>query len=236
MNRKNLRNILTTAALAAAASFAATRDAQAVPVTGVYTEDPRCDAIPSQTLTHELGEIQFFPLNEALIINVSPAPFTVCVPDDGIQNDWIVDIQNVSGQAWTNLFFVGDLGLTVGNADGNMIDVVNAPGVVTDAFRIDGTVTVGLNNNLLGESQIVDEILAPGENWRFTVSNYADAAGTAPPPLFRLPGVFAGSEPFNGTASISTASILANPVPEPTTIGAAIVAAAALLMRRPAKG
>jgi hypothetical protein len=160
----------------------------AVPITGVYNEDPRCDIVPSQTLTHELGEQQFFPVNESIAVQVSHATFTVCVPDDGIANDWIIQMTNTSGVAWQNLFFVADLGLTIGNADGNMIDVVGAPGVVTDAFRIDGTVTPGVNNNLLGESGAVDEIFSPGETWRFTVSNYFDPAGTAPAPMFRNPG------------------------------------------------
>jgi hypothetical protein len=220
----------TILAIAACGAIAAST-AQAVPILGVYNEDPRCDVVPTQTLTHELGEVQFFPLNEAFTVNISPAPFTVCVPDDGIANDWIVDMQNVSGIAWTNLFFVADLGLTIGNADGNVIDVVNAPGVVADAFRIDGTVTAGVNNNLLGESFVADEIFAPGENWRFTVSNYFDPAGTAPPPIFRVPGKFAGSEPYPNSAG-STASIIATPVPEPSTLVALLLPLGALLLRR----
>src|SRR3954451_18393078 len=73
----------------ATASLLATK-AYAVPITGVYVEDQRCDPIPSQTLSHELGEKQFFPINESFTTFVSPATFTVCVPDDGIANDWIV--------------------------------------------------------------------------------------------------------------------------------------------------
>ena len=220
---KNLITLAATTALLTAAKLT-----HAVPILGVYNEDPRCDAIPSQTLTHELGEVQFFPLNEAITVNISAAPFTVCVPDDGIANDWIIDMQNVSGIAWTDLFFVADLGLTIGNADGNVIDPVNAPGVAVDAFRID---SLGINANLLGESQIADNIFAPGENWRFTVSNYFDPAGTAPAPRFRIPGFFGGSEPFPNAAG-STASILANPVPEPSAVVALALPAMALLMRR----
>ncbi|MBC8108763.1 MAG: hypothetical protein H7Z14_19420 [Anaerolineae bacterium] len=222
---------LSILSLAAASTLVATQMSYAVPVVAVYNEDQRCDPVISQTLSHELGEQQFFPLNESFNAFVSPATFTVCVPDDNIANDWIVQITNTSGIAWQNLFFVADLGLTIGNADGNMIDVIGAPGVTTDAFRIDGTVTLGLNNNLLNESGAVDEIFAPGETWRFNVSNYFDAAGTAPAPAFRIPGKFAGSEPYV-VPPFSTASIVATPVPEPSALFAIVLPAAALLMRR----
>jgi hypothetical protein len=228
MTHNRFRNRVLAAAATPVLVVAFAHVARAVPVTAVYLEDPRCDPIPQQTLSHELGEVAFFPLNEAFIPNVSPANFTVCVPDDGIANDWIVDIINVSGTPWTNLFFVADLGLTVGNADGNMIDVVNAPGVVTDAFRID---SVGINPNLLGESQVADGIFAPGESWRFNVSNYFDPAGTAPAPRFRAPGVFAGSEPYPNAAG-STASIVAIPIPEPGCLAGAGIAAALFMRRR----
>jgi hypothetical protein len=227
--KRTTKNLLSLAA--AGAMLVTAKFGYAFPVTAVYVEDQRCDNIPNQTLTHELGEVQFFPMNEAFQVNVSPATFTVCVPDDGIANDWIVDILNVSGIAWQDMFFVADLGLTIGNADGNMIDVVNAPGVTVDAFRID---SLGVNANLLGESQVADNVFAPGESWRFTVSNYFDAAGTAPPPIFRNLGKFAGSEPYVVPA-FSTASIVATPVPEPSTIAAIVLPALALLMRRRAR-
>jgi hypothetical protein len=228
MTRIKHTKFLTNTAIATSMALAAAHIASAVPVTGQYLEDPRCDTIPSQTLSHELGAAAFFPINEAFTVQTSAATFTVCVADDLITNDWIVQMTNVSGQAWTNLFFVGDLGMKVGNADGNMIDVIGAPGVATDAFRIDA---VGLNPNLLGESILADGIFAPGETWRFNVSNFAAPNGGSPPPLFHTPGVFAGSSPLS-TPPVSTASILAVPVPEPSTFGALGVAAAALLMRR----
>ena len=232
MSRTNLRNLISSAAACGLALCAVANRADAVPINGLYIEDSRCDPIPTQSLTHELGNAAIFPPNEAILVQVTPANFTVCVPDDLIANDWVVSITNVSGIAWQDLFFVADLGLTVGNADGNMVDVVLAPGVTTDAFRIDGTVTNGINNNLLGESfGPADEIFAPGETWRFAVSNFFDPAGSAPPPVFNIPGKFAGSELFVGQGS--SASILANPVPEPGIVGIVGLVAGALLMRRP---
>jgi hypothetical protein len=88
-----------------------------------------------------------------------------------------------------------------------------------------------LNNNLLGESGVVDEILSPGEQWRFAVSNFGpfNAAVGPVPPTFLTPGVFAGS---STATQFTTASILATPVPEPTTLGALGLIAAVLLMGR----
>jgi hypothetical protein len=232
MKPNTLRKVLSTSTIVAAGIALGASAAQAFPVTAVYTEDPRCDAIPQQTLSHELGEAGFFPINESLQISVSPATFTVCVPNDNVQNDWIVQIINVSGQAWTNLFFNGNLGTTVGNADGVILDVINAPGVITDAFRIDGTVTPGVNNNLLNESGAVDEILSPGESWRFNVSNFVGPGAGSPPPFFRTPGLFAGSAPLNA-ALPDSASILAIPVPEPSVITVIGAIGGALLLRRP---
>jgi hypothetical protein len=122
--------------------------------------------------------------------------------------------------------------MRIGNADGNMIDIVGAPGVVTDAFRIDGTVTPGINNNLLFESGAVDEIFSPGETWRFNVSNFAGPGGISPPPILNTPGKFAGSDPIV-VPPINTASILAIPVPEPATTSLILLGAGALLLRRP---
>jgi hypothetical protein len=225
--KRTTKTLLTLAATSTL--LTAVKVTHAVPVTGVYVEDQRCDPIPNQTLSHELGEVGFFPQNEAFLVNVSPATFTVCVPDDGIANDWIVDMINVSGIAWMDLFFVADLGMTIGNADGSVFDAANAPNVLSDAFRID---SFGINPNLLGESQLADGIFSPGESWRFTVSNFSGPAGTPPfPPIFHTPGKYAGSDPIV-IPPTNTASILANPVPEPSAIFAIALPAAALLMRR----
>jgi hypothetical protein len=221
---------LLTAAATTLLSLTAANTSRAVPVTGVYFEDARCDVIPQQTLSHELGEGGFFPINESFKVNsVSAATFTVCVPDDNQANDWIVDILNTSGTAWTNVFFVADDQMFVGNADGTMFDPAGPPGIApTDAFRID---SFGINPNLLGESMVNDGIFAPGESWRFNVSNFFHASGAALPPIFQRPGIFANSETVNA-AIPGTASILAIPIPEPSTIGALTVAACAILMQR----
>jgi hypothetical protein len=203
----------------AALSIFAPRTAGAVPVNGFYAEDGRCDAVPSQTLTHEIGDNSVFPIDESLLIFVSQTPPTyACVGDDGAPNDFVVQITNLSNYQYSDLFLVMDTGITFGNADGNVIDVVNAPGVTADAMRIDGTVTVtGINDNLIGESGTVDELLDPGETWRFVVTNVIFPASYPPTLQFDSVGGFSGS---SAGFPPSTASILANqhPVPEPSTV------------------
>ena len=229
MSRKTYINL---ALLTAAGVGLAAQNAHAVPVSGLYLEDPRCDVVPTHALTHELGEVTAFPINEAFSSLFQPTNTVICVPDDLIQNDWRVEIRNLSGIAWKDLFFVADLGMTVGNSDGSMIDTVNAPGVTSDAFRIDGTVTPGVNSNLYFESITANEIFEPGESWRFLVTNFFDPAGTSPPPTFVTPGLFAGSSPWFVGAP-GSASILATPViPEPNALAALAIIGGALLMRR----
>jgi hypothetical protein len=232
MNRNNLRNLITTASIASASLLLSARSASAVPINALYTDDPRCDAIPSQIPTHELGDLATFPQNEAIRMTPTPVTFTVCVQNDGLANDWVVDMINLSGQSWKNLFFVCDHNVTVGNADGSMQDTVGAPNILTDAFKIDGTVTPGINNNLLTESINADEIFQPGEIWRFAVSNYmaVDSTGVFQAPLNVTPGLFAGSTNFPATPG--NCSILASPVPEPGTMSLVAIGASALLLRR----
>lgn len=216
-NSRSFRNSFGKGALALAAlapMFTGAPDAaHAFPVNGVYNEDPRCDTIPSQSLFHEIGDFNVFPIDESLQIVVGAQQTYACVGDDGAPNDFFVQITNVSPYAYVDLFLVADVGITIGNADGNVIDVVNAPGVISDAFKIDGTVTItGINDNLIGESGTIDEVLDPGETWRFIVTNVIFPANVPPTLIFDSVGGFAGSS--GGT---STASILGNQVPEPST-------------------
>jgi hypothetical protein len=46
--------------------------ASAIPVNGLYTDDPRCDSHPTQNLPHEIGETTAFPIDERISVVVSP--------------------------------------------------------------------------------------------------------------------------------------------------------------------
>lgn len=227
MQRQQLlrTSILSVAGLAAAAS-----SARAVPVSGQFVDDSRCDTLPTIDLTHELGDVNTFPINEAIGVVTQPASFTVCVPDDGLANDWLVEIRNLSGIPWVDLFFVVDFGASLGNADGYIVDVLNAPTPTADAMRIDGTVTLGGNANLISESMGINEIFEPGEVWVFNVSNFNNNASVNDPPILLSPGVFAGSSPLGQFPGNS--SILANPIPEPGALALTACGAATLLLHR----
>jgi len=134
---------------------------------------------------------------------------------------------NLSNIAYKDLFFVADEGIAVGNADGVMFNAASAADPPTDAFRIDGTLTVtGGNDNLVGESGALDEIFSPGESWTFLLTNFGT---TGAAPIFGSIGLFgAGS----GAAPGSNASILATPVPEPVTMMLIAPVALAALRRK----
>ncbi len=206
--------LLAAVAFLFAVPFGLAPSASAVPVDGFYVEDPRCDPIPDQPLPHEIGEIAF-PIDELIEVVIVPGT-PICVPDDGIPNDFLVRMTNLSPFPYINLFFVADDFGLVGNADGTVFDFADPALVPTDAFRIDGTVTVtGLNDNLIFESLVFDEIFSPGETWEFLVTNFGP-----PPPLVGPPPVFDSVGAFAGTSAgfpPSTASILATQVPEPST-------------------
>lgn len=204
-----------------------TSPATAVPVNGHYHDEPHCDPVADTQLTHELGDITFgFPIDEGIYMEAAPTTQTICVPDDGISNDWIVRMVNASPIAWVDLFFVADENYTVGNYDGGVADLSAIPAYYSNAFRIDGTVTVtGGNDNLLFESGTLDEVFEPGEEWTFLVSNFS-ASG---PPVFGSIGAFSLT---SATNSLSNASILANPVPEPATMLITLIGGVSVAVRR----
>lgn len=228
MKRQSLKNVLIAAATIA---MSGSTIAGANPVAGQFVNDPRGDAIADLMLNREIGDNTLFPIGDAIFYHDHRAIATVGVADDGIANDWLVHMTNVSGLPFRDLFFVADAGATIGNADGTIEDMLGAPGQRNDAFRIDA---LGSNPNLLTESIAADGIFQPGEEWEFTVTNFGTGSNSFPPALIS-PGVFSGSSPmqsFGGTNS----SILGITVPEPSTLSIfALMALASLRRRRTAK-
>ena len=203
--------------------------ASAVPVSASYVDLSACDNHGSQLLKHELGDASVFPIDEAIIVSAVLAPdpghFT-CASDNGQIDEWRVQITNISPYDYRDLFFVVDAGLGFSNVDGLIEDLAN-PGF-TEAFKIDGTVTPGVNNALVFESGPVDEVFQSGETWEFLVTNF-DGTPFSPAPLFNSPGGFSLS---SGGGPPSNASIVANLVPEPASLGLLLIGGCAIFGRR----
>ncbi len=188
----------------------------AVPMTGVFVPDPlHCDGpnLTDYTLTHELGDgpaANPFPIDERISVTVTPSSDPTlfqCEGDDGIANDYIVRMQNVSPKTWMDLYFVTDeFGSILGQYDGFMLNPAFPNDPSTPAFRIDGTITPGVHNPLRSESVIPDELFTPGEIWEFGIVNFN--GGT---PSFGSIGFGASGLPNPD----SNVSILANPAPIP---------------------
>ena len=204
----------------------ATAPAVAEPIQGLFVDDPNhCDSYADYNLTHELGDSAVFPADESIFYDAKNMDVFVCVPDDGISNDYEIRMQNLSGVAWEDVTFVVDEGVNfaLGNYDGSVVDLTSATGDSTLAFRID---SVGGNNPLVYESMTADNIWEIGEFWTVHVTNFGDGSQT---PVFDSLGVFGVG---SGGFPPSTASILANVVPEPATMGLLAIGAAAVIRRR----
>jgi len=179
--------------------FGVTQSAYANPISEFFLDDMRCDGLFDHPVSEELGVNPAFPgdfpVAEEITSSLEPG-VVICVAGDGDPtNDYNVTITNVSPFDYIDVFFVGDIGVTIGNADGAMC------GGMCDAFLID---PFGVNPNLISESFSSDGIFESGETWEFIVTDFV-TPGPPLPPTFGSLGVG-----VSGPIPSSTASILAN--------------------------
>lgn len=185
--------------------------AGANPVLTTYTDELNCDSLITRQFDEELGNnVGFtgnFPGDEEILVQSSLVEFATCGHAADFENDWVVDITNVTPYDFEDLFFVVNTDLSFANYDGKIKESA-AVGEGGLAMRIDGTVTSGINNPLISESFNVDEIFESGETWSFLV---VDFSAGADPGNFTSLGVAHAGGP-------STASIVAiQVIPEPTS-------------------
>ena len=111
----------------------------------------------------------------------------------------LVSITNLNAIAFSAVWYVADYDTTLTNEDGKVLGTVSA-------FRIDA---VGINTPLVAESGAFDGIFAPGETWTFIIQDYFNTFGISAAAINSvcLPSAGLGSR----------GSIVALPVPEPTT-------------------
>lgn len=197
--------------------------AAANPVNGNYFDGPDCDVHGNLRAIEELGEGPLFPADELISTVWTTTNQRACpVTDDPNFPNVLVEMTNLSGLYWNNLFYVADLDTSISNVDG-FADSAAAPGAVGQAFRIDA---LGSNRNLIFESMTADGIFEPGEIWGFIIQDYANAAGL--PPSF-------GSLDFAGGSSFgpdSTGSIVQFVVPAPGSLALLGLGGMACIRRR----
>jgi hypothetical protein len=212
-----------SALLFAAASAVSTSSVHGVPTIVQSIETPSCDLLPNLVFVDELGNPPFFPQNELISSSSNLTALSACPASDNASiPNRLVRIQNLSGIAWQELYYVADPaaaglpGTTLSNEDG----FVNSG----QAFRID---RLGMNRPLVAENGIVDGIFQPGEIWRFVIDDYVSGAGLMP---HSFDSIGVGNLSPGGPSSGSIIAV----IPEPGTI-TCIAAGLFLLTRRRAR-
>ena len=193
------------------------------PVFVVSADTPTCDvlAIPgSPVVLEELGDpAGGFPAGEQIGVATAPSTYSPCssVPDNALLPNALVSITNLNATAFSAVWYIADYDTTLTNEDGKVLGAVSA-------FRIDA---VGVNTPLVAESGAADGIFSPGETWDFVIQDYFNSFG--------LPASAINSVGLPSAGLGSSGSIVALPVPEPTTaslIGLGLLGMA-LARRRP---
>lgn len=131
----------------------------------VYTEpDPRQDSWILEGQVEELG-IGFPPDEEILAHEVPWNGHRPC-PQDFQGAAVQVEIVNLTGRDWAELYYVADEQTSISNMD-ELVGDMSFPGT-KEAFKIDA---VGLNTPLVFESMNQDGIFEAGEAWQFVIQD-----------------------------------------------------------------
>ncbi len=206
----------------------------ALPVKVVHIDTPQCDPlfIPSEGV-HEIGDVGVFPSDEALFAtDQGPSNFIPCPPmNDTTLPDPVVEMRNLSGRDWLEVWYVANRDTTITNFDGEANDSLSAP--VHEAFRIDNDASDpgGSHHPLIFESLTPDGIWEIGEVWRFVLQDYSNTLGLPPSALDSL-GVGDASSPSAAGTVSSSGSIIAIPIPEPSTCLLVAIAFGVVILRR----
>ena len=211
---------IATASAALALSLLSAGRVFSSPTTVTHADIPDCDVLIVPTNVDELGRF-VFPANELIAAQTLGQISYIACPADALPGNIStrVEITNLTGQQWTDVWYVGNPETTFTNTDG----VVNG----MHAFKIDSGIGQ-FNNSLIFESGPVDGIWQNGEIWEFVIDGYINTAGLQPhqfdqvgvPDVFPIP-------------PIASANIIAvNVVPEPSSLALLTLGAIAPLRRR----
>jgi hypothetical protein len=178
--------------------------ASAIPMAVTVVTQGACDPLVVPSAVEELGS--GFPVGEAIgtTAGVDTNNFVVCAgTDDSSGVDVVVGIENLTGIAFSSVWYVANPETSFTNADGTVNGGL--------ALRIDHD---GVNTPLLSAScfgcSTTDTILSPGEGWAFIIKNYSNTLGLSADAIM-TPGV------PDASGGPSSGSIIAIPVPEPTS-------------------
>lgn len=204
--------------------------AMASPAKVVHINTPQCDDLFIPFEVDEIGDFLEFPPDEALAhfdrgLTADPS----CpAHDQTFIPNVLVEIRNLTGKAWTDVWYVADQETTITNFDGE----ANASGFapVQEAFRIDA---IGVNRPLVFESVTVNGIWDIGETWVFILQDYTNSLGLPPDAITSI-GVGNGSLPPATGIVDSSGSIIA--VPEPGSLALLSLGAAAAFRRSGGRG
>lgn len=193
------------------------------PVNVITYPDPRQDTWVLDGEYEELGIN--FPADELIL-----AQEVAWEGHDPCPTDWQgaiwpnaqVQIVNLTGKAWAELYYVADPETFLTNVD-ELVDDANAPtGMGTLSFQIDWG---GNNTPLVFESMNQDGIFEVGEIWEFVIQEYNNTLGLSAAAL----GSFGVSYASQGDP-ISSGSIVA--IPEPSVVALLGISALGLFIRR----
>lgn len=192
----------------------------ALPVNVVHVDTPDCDPlfIPNMDV-HEIGDVGVFPSDEALFAtDQGVSSFGPCPPTNSPNiADPIVEIRNLSGRDWIEVWYVANPETTITNFDGEANDAAFAP--LNEAFRIDNDIKDpgGIHHPLIFESMTPDGIWEAGESWRFILQDYTNSLGYLPSAINSL-GVGSASAVGPVGSITSSGSIIGiTEIPEPST-------------------
>jgi hypothetical protein len=223
---------LTTSLIVAATSIIVTSQVYAVPTQMVHIDTPLCDTLFIPDSVHELGDVGVFPANEALFAtDLGPIPISACPnSDDPTVLNAFVDIRNLSGIAWEEVWYVADAETTLSNYDGEANEFGFPP--LQEAFRIDNDVSDpgGVNHALIFESMTPDGIWEINETWQFIIQDYTNLSGLSAADINSI-GV-GDNSPNVGIKDSSGSIIAVTQVPEPASLTMLGIGAVAAGIRR----
>lgn len=186
----------------------------------VYSVDGPQDPLFIEGLVHELGD--FFPPDEEIVSIWTHTDETACHDgsDDPAIPNILVEMTNLTGRDWPEVYYVADPETFITNFDGWIGNA--GMGDAEEAFLIDW---IGINTPLVFESMTVDNVFEAGETWLFIIQDFINLFGGPPTPFDSI-GIASMSAGFPP----STGSIIA--VPEPAALVLLLAGGLALVRRR----